>query len=227
MLGHRNVRHRGRPLFSKRQDATEGDWNTPGRVSTLARKQEWRSFPEACSCSAGGSEWLSNVQRIERYKYAAECLHGIGELAVQTGVPFLVVVLNRYEDSLLHTSAQGCELMNMTAHPSVGIHLDTFHMGMEESSIGDAIRLAGKRLFHLHASESHRGTPGCGYVPWSEVAEALTQIDYQGFATVESFNPRGRLAPMARAWRPYAKSQDDLAGEGLMFLRKALRPALS
>ena len=114
--------------------------------------------------------------------------------------------------------------MKMTAHPSVGFHLDTFHMSMEEDSLGDAIRLAGTHLFHLHASESQRGAPGSGHVPWHEVAEALRQIDYKGFATIESFNPRGRLAPMARAWHPYAKSQDDLAREGLAFLRKTLRP---
>lgn len=106
-------------------------------------------------------------------------------------------MLNRYEASILNTSAQACELMTITAHPSVGFHLDTFHMSMEEDSLGDAPRLAGKHLFHLHASESQRGTPGSGNVAWDEVAQALRDIDCKGFATIESFNPQGRLAPMA------------------------------
>jgi D-psicose/D-tagatose/L-ribulose 3-epimerase len=178
-------------------------------------------FSGAC-VGAGGSEWLSKDERLNRYKHAAECLHEIGDLAAEAHVPFCVEVLNRYEDSLLNTSAQGCELIQMTGHPAVGFHLDTFHMSMEEDSLGDAIRLAGKHLFHLHASESQRGTPGTGNVRWREIAEALRQINYQGFATIESFNPAGRLAPMARAWHPYADSQDILAEQGLRFLREAL-----
>jgi len=180
-------------------------------------------FSAAC-VGAGGSEWLSNDERLTRYKYAAECLQKVGEIAAMVHVPFCVEVLNRYEDSILNTSAQGCELMKMTAHPYVGFHLDTFHMSLEEDSFGNAIRLAGKHLFHLHASESQRGAPGTGIVPWREVAEALRDINYQGFATIESFNPQGRLAPMARAWHPYAQSQDQLAREGLAFLRRTLRP---
>jgi D-psicose/D-tagatose/L-ribulose 3-epimerase len=179
-------------------------------------------FSGAC-VGAGGSELVSDTERLTRYKLASERLHEIGEFAAKVGVPFCVEILNRYEDSILNTSAQACELMDMTGHSSVGIHLDTFHMNMEESSLGAALRFAGNRLFHLHASESHRGKPGNGAVPWRTVAEALHQIDYKGFAIIESFNPRGRLAPMARAWRPYEESQDIIAKEGLAFLWKTLR----
>jgi D-psicose/D-tagatose/L-ribulose 3-epimerase len=179
-------------------------------------------FSGAC-VGAGGSEWLSDGERLTRYEIASEHLHKIGEIAATVGVPLCVEILNRYEDSILNTSAQACELMDMTGHPSVGIHLDTFHMNMEERSMGDALRLAGNRLFHLHASESRRGKPGNGAVPWGMVSEALHSIDYRGFAIIESFNPQGRLAPMARAWRPYEESQDVIAKEGLAFLRETLR----
>lgn len=89
--------------------------------------------------------------------------------------------------------------------------------------MGDAIRLAGNRSFHLHSSDTHRGTPGSGHLPWAEVAEALQQINYSGFAVIESFNPGGRLAPLACSWRYYAESQDILAQEGLAFLWETLR----
>ena len=183
---------------------------------------EPQSFP-APALGAGGSEPVSDAERFTRYKFASERLHEIGEFAAKVGVPFCVEILNRYEDSILNTSAQAYELMDMTVHPSVGIHLDTFHMNMEESSLGAALRFGGNRLFHLHASESHRGKPGNGAVPWRTVAEALHQIDYKGFAIIESFNPRGRLAPMARAWRAYEESQNTIAKEGLAFLWKTLR----
>jgi D-psicose/D-tagatose/L-ribulose 3-epimerase len=179
-------------------------------------------FSGAC-VGAGGSQLVSDTERLTRYKLASERLHEIGEFSAKVGVPFCVEILNRYEDSILNTSAQACELMDITGHPSVGIHLDTFHMNMEERSMGAALRLAGNRLFHLHASESHRGKPGNGAVPWRMVTKALHDIDYKGFAIIESFDPRGRLAPMARAWRPYEESQDVIAKEGLAFLWETLR----
>jgi D-psicose/D-tagatose/L-ribulose 3-epimerase len=216
-------------MFGTARDLSSPDASTREKGLEYARKSfevcaeaGISVFSGAC-VGAGGSEWLSNDERLSRYKRAAECLHKIGEMAAKAAVPFCVEVLNRYEDSILNTSAQGCELMKMTAHPAVGFHLDTFHMSMEENFLGDAIRRAGKHLFHLHASESQRGTPGSGNVAWNEVAKALREIDYQGFATIESFNPQGRLAPMARAWHPYAESQDKLAREGIAFLRKTLR----
>jgi len=216
-------------MFGTERDLSSPDPGTRQKGMEYARKSldlcaevGAAVFSGAC-VGAGGSEWIANDERLNRYKFAADCLHEIGDLATKAHVPFCVEVLNRYEDSLLNTSAQGCELMEMTSHPAVGFHLDTFHMSMEENSLGDAIRLAGKHLFHLHASESQRGTPGTGIVPWGEVAEALRQIEYRGFATIESFNPRGRLAPMARAWHPYAESQDAIAKEGLAFLWKTFR----
>ena len=216
-------------MFGTERDLSSPDTNVRQKGMDYARKSlalcaevGAAVFSGAC-VGAGGSDLHSDAERLTRYKIASERLHEIGEIAAQVGVPFCVEILNRYEDSILNTSAQACQLMDMTGHPSVGIHLDTFHMNMEGSSVGKALRLAGNRLIHLHASERHRGTPGDGYVPWKEVAEALQQISYRGFTIIESFDPHGRLVPMARAWHPYAKSQDVLAAEGLAFLRENLR----
>ncbi len=216
-------------LFGAERDLSSPDANARQRGVEYARKSLELSaevgaavFSGAC-VGVGGSEVLSDAERRKRYQSAAECLHEIGEFAAPLGVRFCVEILNRYEDNILNTAGQACELMDLTAHPAVGIHLDTFHMNMEEGSMGQALRRAGKRLFHLHASDTHRGTPGAGHLPWGEVAEALQQINYSGFAVIESFNPRGRLAPLARSWRPYAASQDILAAEGLAFLWEMLR----
>jgi D-psicose/D-tagatose/L-ribulose 3-epimerase len=216
-------------LFGSERDLSSPDAKVRQRGVEYARKGLELSaevgaavFSGAC-VGVGGSEVLSDAERRKRYQFAADCLHEIGRFAAQVGVRFCVEVLNRYEDNILNTAGQACELMDLTAHPAVGIHLDTFHMNMEEGSMGQALRRAGKRLFHLHASDTHRGAPGGGHLDWGEVAEALQQIDYSGFAVIESFNPHGRLAPLTRSWRPYAESQDILAAEGLAFLWKTLR----
>jgi len=104
--------------------------------------------------------------------------------------------------------------------------LDTFHMNIEERSLGDAIRLAGPRLCHLHVCENDRGTPGSGHVPWDEVAQACRDIGFEGPFVIESFtNQVKTIARAAAIWRPLASSQDALAEGGLKYLRTLLSSA--
>jgi D-psicose/D-tagatose/L-ribulose 3-epimerase len=101
--------------------------------------------------------------------------------------------------------------------------LDTFHMNIEERSLGDAIRAAGKRLRHVHACENDRGAPGSGHIPWKDVAQALREIGYDGPVVIESFTSKVKsIARAAAIWRSLANSQDDLARDGLAFLRELL-----
>src|SRR5204863_69026 len=80
------------------------------------------------------------------------------------------------------------------------------------SSIGAALRAAGPRLKHLHACENDRGAPGSGHVPWTEVAEALRDISYDGGVVIESFTSQVKsIARAAAIWRPLAATQDALA----------------
>jgi D-psicose/D-tagatose/L-ribulose 3-epimerase len=170
----------------------------------------------------GGAAVLTSQERRSRLGWAAECLHELGTVAVEAGVRFCVEVLNRYETNLVNTAREACELIALTDHPHVGIHLDTFHMNIEEASLGDAIRTAGPNLFHFHGSDSHRGAPGDGHIQWNEIAAALVGIRYDGAVVFESFNPQGRLAPLARFWRPLAESPDVLAKRGIATLSSVL-----
>ena len=170
----------------------------------------------------GGEVVVGPAERGTRLGQAADCLHELGERAAEAGVRVCVEILNRYENNLLNTAAQGLELIRLTDHPSVGVHLDTFHMNIEELSLGDAIRLAGQDLFHLHGSESDRRTPGEGHVEWSEVGAALRDIGYDGYVVVEAFHHDSHMAPFACIWRPIAESPDALARDGLAFLRRTL-----
>jgi D-psicose/D-tagatose/L-ribulose 3-epimerase len=101
--------------------------------------------------------------------------------------------------------------------------LDTFHLNIEESSLGDAIRSVGSRLRHFHSCENDRSAPGAGHVPWNEVAQALKDINYDGPVVIESFTPKVKsIARAAAIWRPLAESPDALAFNGLAFLKKLL-----
>ena len=140
--------------------------------------------------------------------------------AGERGVRLALEPLNRFETDLINVVEQGLALCAAVGSPHLGLHLDTFHMHLEERDSGAAIRAAGDRLFHFHACENDRGAPGRGQVAWPAVAAALADVGYAGPVVIESFTPE--VKSIARAvciWRELASSQDELAREGLAFLK--------
>ena len=149
----------------------------------------------------------------------ARNLRQVAPYAADRGVVFGIEVINRYETSFINTAAQGLELVQAVDHPAVGVMLDTFHMGIEEKDLGQAIELAGKHLVHLHSNENDRGVPGSGHTDWKGVAAALKKINYQDGLVIESFNHNlQHFAGIAKLWRPIVL--DDVAlTDGVAFLR--------
>jgi D-psicose/D-tagatose/L-ribulose 3-epimerase len=96
------------------------------------------------------------------FDQAVEGLKKAGRMAEDHGVTLGIEPLNRFETDLVNTAAQALEMALAVDNPSVRIHLDTFHMNIEEESVYEAVKLAGSNLCHVHASESNRGTPGMG-----------------------------------------------------------------
>ena len=150
-------------------------------------------------------------------------LKALAKYAGDRGVALCVEPLNRFETSFLNLAEQAIEVVDRVDHPACGILLDTFHMNIEEKSIGDAIRAAGPRLKHLHTCENDRGAPGSGHVPWNEVAAACRDIHFDGPFVIESFTSAVKsIARAAAIWRSFAPSQDALAQDGLRYLRALL-----
>jgi D-psicose/D-tagatose/L-ribulose 3-epimerase len=174
--------------------------------------------------SAVGRTWQATpAEREVDITLLTHQLRELAEYAAPRGVVLCIEPLNRFETSLINIAAQGVELIDRVDHPSCRLMLDTFHMNIEERALGDAIRLAGPRLHHVHACENDRGAPGSGHVLWDEVAAALRAIGYDGPVVIESFTDKvTSIARAAAVWRSVAVSQDALAQEGLAFLRGLL-----
>lgn len=163
-----------------------------------------------------------DARQRERDLAAAE-LRPLAAYAGDHGVRLALEALNRFETDLVNIVDQGLAMVEAIGSPHVGLHLDTFHMHLEERNAGDAIRLAGERLYHFHACENDRGVPGRGQVRWPGVAAALGDVGYDGAVVIESFTPA--VTSIARAvciWRDVAPDQDTIAREGLRFLRELL-----
>jgi D-psicose/D-tagatose/L-ribulose 3-epimerase len=174
--------------------------------------------------SAVGRTWQqSDDERKRDLDVLVRRLKELSTYAADRGVGLAVEPLNRFETSFLNLASQAVELVDRVDHPACGILLDTFHMNIEERSIGDAIRAAGKRVRQIHTCENDRGAPGSGHVPWQEVAQACRDIKFSGPYVIESFTNKVKsIARAAAIWRNFADSQDALAENGLRFLRKLL-----
>jgi len=112
----------------------------------------------------------------------------IAETAKAAGVEVVLEVVNRFETNLLNTTAQGLEFIDATGRDDVTLHLDTFHMNIEEANPAAAIRLAGDRIGYFHIGESNRGYLGDGVIDFDPIFDALLDIGYAGDITFESFS---------------------------------------
>ena len=161
--------------------------------------------------------------RADERARAVEGLRRAADHAGRNGVQLALEPLNRYETDLVNTVEQGLEVCAEVGADSLGLLLDTYHMNIEEKSLGDAIRVAGDRVFHFHACENDRGTPGTGHIPWAEVFAALRDIAYAGPVVIESFTPQVReIARAVSLWRELDAEGDVLAARGREFLAAGL-----
>ena len=175
--------------------------------------------------SAVGRTWQSSLEeRARDTDLLVDQLRSLAAFAGDHGVVLCVEPLNRFETSFINLAAQAIEVVDRVDHPACQIMLDTFHMNIEEKSLGDAIRAAGPRLKHVHACENDRGAPGSGNVTWDQVAKGLQDIGYDGPVVIESFTAGVKsIARAAAIWRSLAPTQDALAQDGLNFLRTLLK----
>jgi D-psicose/D-tagatose/L-ribulose 3-epimerase len=169
-----------------------------------------------------GRTWRMPAEdRTAMMRDLREALRPIGDYAGERGVAIGVEPLNRYETSVLNTTAQALDLIDGLPAQSVGLNLDTYHMNIEDKSIPGGLRDAGERLLHLQVCANDRGAPGQDHLDWDGIRSALVDIGYDGVLGIESFTADNEtIATAASIWRPLAPTQDTLARDGLDFLRR-------
>lgn len=158
---------------------------------------------------------LDNVARV---------LEQAAREAADTGLAFGIEPVNRYETHLINTAAQGVAMIERIGAENMFLHLDTYHMNIEEKGAGNGILQGRDHLRYIHLSESDRGTPGAGTCDWDEIFVALAAIGFDGGLAMESFiNMPPEIAYGLSVWRPVAESAEQVVGDGLPFLRGKAR----
>jgi D-psicose/D-tagatose/L-ribulose 3-epimerase len=168
-----------------------------------------------------GRTWrMAAPERTATLSALRQSLARLADYAGDHDVRLAVEPLNRYETSLLNTTEQVLDVIGELPAETIGLNLDTYHMNIEERSLAAAFELAGDRLLHLQVCGNDRGAPGADHLDWPGIREGLAGIGYRGMLGIESFTAdNATIATAASIWRPLAASQDDLAVDGLRFLR--------
>lgn len=122
------------------------------------------------------------------WKNSAAAIGRTAEVAKKADVALVLEVVNRFESNLLNTTAQGLAFLKDTGSDDVTLHLDTFHMNIEEASPAAAIQLAGPKIGYFHIGESNRGYLGDGVIDFDPIFDALLGIGYASDVTFESFS---------------------------------------
>jgi D-psicose/D-tagatose/L-ribulose 3-epimerase len=189
------------------------------RLVDLSNDAGAKVFGGAIYCGWG---YLSGKMRTEEeWKWGVDACHEVADHALKTSELVIgIETLNRFESHFINTVADAKKFIDAVGLPNVKVHLDTFHMIREEDDIPQAVLGAKGCVGYVHACENQRGIPGSGLVPWAGFFSALRDIGYDGCITIESFNPDiESVAKLCCIWRKLADSPDQLATDGLRFLK--------
>lgn len=159
---------------------------------------------------------------------SADVLRRVADRAAESGITIGLELCNRYETNLLNTAAQALAMIDVIDRPNVKVHLDTYHMSIEETDVVSPVLACGDRLGYVHIGESHRGYLGTGNVDFTQFFRTLAHIGYTGPVIFESFSSVVVAPELSNAlciWRVPWDDSVDLAHKARRFIQTHLEDA--
>jgi D-psicose/D-tagatose/L-ribulose 3-epimerase len=204
------------------------------RAGIAFLQQMARAIGEMGGGNMGGiiyGAWPSSlpVGQTDRRPYVDRSIAAMQEAikaAEDNNVYFNMEVVNPFEQFIMNTAAEAVDYVEQVGSPNARVMLDTFHVNIEEDFASKAILTAGNQLGHLHIGENNRMPPGYGHIPWTEIAAALRQINYQGAVVMEPFlQPGGEVGRDIKVYRDLSAGLDldAEARKALMFVKGLLK----
>jgi D-psicose/D-tagatose/L-ribulose 3-epimerase len=147
----------------------------------------------------------------------------LADYAANKEININLEVVNRYETNIMNTGIEGLAFLDEVNRPNAYLHLDTYHMNIEEDGMEKSVLAAKDRLGYVHIGESHRGYLGTGNVNFNQFFGALKKIGYRGPITFESFSSEvvdPKLSNTLCVWRNLWNDSDDLAKKALVFMKE-------
>jgi sugar phosphate isomerase/epimerase len=152
---------------------------------------------------------LPSVSHDQAMELAADVLRRVLPTLEKCDVTIAVEPLGPQEGDFLNTAKLGVQLIEMVASPQVRLHLDVKAMSTESIPVPQLIRKYAAYLAHFHANDPNKRGPGMGEVDFHPILEALGEIDYRGWVSVEVFD--------------YEPGPERLARESIEYLQRICR----
>ena len=169
----------------------------------------------------GKADAVEPAQQKVEWQLVVKNLKELCKYAEAKGVQICVEPLNRFETDFLNTCDQGLKLIKAVGSKALKLHLDTFHMNIEEKNQAASIKKAGKHLAHFHACGTDRGVPGGDSLDWKPIVAALKKIGYKQDVVIESFTTDVKVIARAAAiWRKMEPNRDDIPVKGLQNMHR-------
>jgi D-psicose/D-tagatose/L-ribulose 3-epimerase len=152
-------------------------------------------------------------------------LRGLAREARHLNMRLGLEICNRYETNVVNTARQALTLADDIGEDNVLIHLDTYHMNIEEDDFVQPIQEVGERLGYVHIGENHRGYLGSGHLDFTSFFHALAGIGYTGPITFESFSSAvvaPGLSNSLAIWRNLWSDGEDLARHARTYIASQL-----
>lgn len=196
------------------------------RAVALVRDLGGSKLAGILSSSHGKQE---HVLTRRSWDNSVSALTKVADRAKASGVTLNLEIVNRFESNMLNTAAQGMAYIKDTGASNVLLHLDTFHMNIEEADVGLAIRHAADKIGYIHIGESHRGYLGTGTIDFPAIFDALVAIGWDDYVTFESFSTTivdKDLSLKTAIWRNLWDDNVALAKHAHRFIELGLETAL-
>jgi sugar phosphate isomerase/epimerase len=202
---------------------TEGFYLTSPEVDVRNRTAEYLGHLARFCADVGGKvmvlgspkqrNLLPGVTTDEAMGYAAEVIRTLVPVLEETDVTLALEPLGPAEGDFLVTTPEAVRLAEMVGSPQVRLHLDVKAMSSEAIPIAEVIRRNRAMLVHFHANDPNLQGPGFGEVDFLPILEALGEIDYRGWVSVEVFDYTPGVERLARESIEYMRAcLEKLAG---------------
>jgi len=142
------------------------------------------------------------------WAWCAESLSIIARRASELGLAIALEPINRYEGHLVSTVAEGLAMADAVGNPAVGVHLDTYHMNIEEADPCASVARAAGRIRNVHVADNHRLTVGTGHFDFAGFIVALKAAGYDGSIVVETLPRFPNFDLAAEAWTASERDVD-------------------
>jgi D-psicose/D-tagatose/L-ribulose 3-epimerase len=155
-------------------------------------------------------------------RHCANALRKVADHASESDITLGLELCNRFETNLLNTADQALAMIDAVDRPNVCVHLDTYHMNIEETDMVSPVLACGDRLGYVHICESHRGYLGSGNVDFGSFFRALNETSYDGPVVFESFSSAVAAPDLSNAlciWRDLWTDSEDLATHAHQFIQ--------